>query len=556
MEFVLIPAGSFLMGSDKGFKEERPVHRVVLSRPFYMAKFPVTQAQWQAVMGRKGPLEALEELWRKNPDALGPRKVMVGLNWNDCQDFVRTLKAKVPGYAFALPTEAQWEYACRAGSTSEFAFGDDESLLGEYAWYEGNMIWPGIRGNTTRAVYPTVGQKKPNRFGLYDMHGGVWEWCADWYDPEYYLTSPLVDPQGPATGRFKVVRGGSWFRHGKYARSAYRRFFHPDEVDYVTAYIQDFGCRVVINLDAEEKPEAKSPDYVSLARHLVRYPHNPVLRVGTKGSWNDQTLGCFTVLDAGDRFLLYTEGAQFGKRKHLGLATSKDGIHWTWYEKNPLFAGSMPYAIQVEEAYRLYYSGGHAGLEGLQMRTSKDGFRWSNPIRVFEDHADPKVVRVAENRFHLYYCEGSKVVRQGKEVWEFKNYLATSEDGIRWKKQPGPVLPLGPEGSWDAESHAGPCVLRLPDGFHMFYLGSGRYKGGKTAWRIGHATSPDGLRWTKSGDAPVLDIGPPGAWDGGTFLSIHVLFREGRFHFWYAADPGQHIDETKMSIQIGYGTSQ
>ncbi len=557
MEFVFIPAGSFLMGSEQGPKDERPVHRVVISQPFYMAKFPVTQAQWEAVVGKQGRLKALEGLWDKNPDAIGPSKVMVGLNWHDCQDFVCKLKAKAPGYAFALPTEAQWEYACRAGSNSEFSFGNDESMLGEYAWFEGNMIWPGKHGNTTRrAAYPTVGQKTPNRWGLYDMHGGVWEWCSDWYDPDYYLSSPLVDPRGPETGRFKVLRGGSWFRYGKYARSAYRRFFHPEATDYVTAWIQDFGCRVVINLDGQNQPEANKVNYRQLARSLVRYPHNPVLKVGPKGSWNDQTLGCFSVLVDGDTFYLYTEGAQYGKPKHIGVATSKDGIAWTWYDKNPLFGGSMPYAIKVGDEFRLYYAGGHAGIPGLLMRRSRDGFHWSEPRRVFQGVADPKVVRVAKDRFYLYYCGGGKVTNEGKPVWEFKNYMATSQDGIQWNNRPGPVLPLGPKGSWDSQSHAGPCVLELPDSFHMFYLGSGIYQGRGPAWRIGHATSPDGLHWTKSGDQPVLDIGQPGDWDGGTLLSISVIFRDGKFHFWYAADPGEHGDETKMNIQIGYGTSK
>ena len=169
-------------------------------------------------MGKLGRLQELEDLWSKHPEAigaLGPNKVMVGLHWNDCREFVRKLKAKAPGRAFALPTEAQWEYACRAGTSSEFSFGDDESLLGDYAWFEGNMIWPGKHGNEKRAAYPTVGQKKPNPWGLYDMHGCVWEWCQDWYDRDYYLTSPLVDPQGPETGRFKVLRGGSGFRYAR-----------------------------------------------------------------------------------------------------------------------------------------------------------------------------------------------------------------------------------------------------------------------------------------------------------------------------------------------------
>ena len=106
-------------------------------------------------------------------------------------------------------------------------------------------------------------------------------------------------------------------------------------------------------------------------------------------------------------------------------------------------------------------------------------------------------------------------------------------------------------------SHAGPCVLKLEDGFHMWYLGSGAMNG-KIAWRIGHATSPDGLNWTKSSTEPVLDVGNPGDWDGGTFMSFDIIFRDsdGKFLFWYAAAPTGHGDETKMKIQIGYGTSR
>ena len=139
-------------------------------------------------------------------------------------------------------------------------------------------------------------------------------------------------------------------------------------------------------------------------------------------------------------------------------------------------------------------------------------------------------------------------------MWEFKAYMTTSEDGVWWKKEPRPALPLGPKGSWDERSHAGPCVLKLEDGFHMWYLGSGTYNG-KTAWRVGHAASQDGLSWTKSGEEPVFDIGKPGDWDGGTLMSFDIVFRDGKFLFWYAAAPTEHGDETKMTIQIGHGTS-
>jgi formylglycine-generating enzyme required for sulfatase activity len=248
MEFVLIPAGQFLMGSEKGLKDERPVHRVVISRPFYMARYELTQGQWESLMGTHPWLEELRNA--KAVDAVAPSKAMDTLSWTACQELFGKLKNKAPACAFALPTEAQWEYACRAGAPSEFHFGDDESQLGEHAWYHGNMNWVGQPGFRGTLFYHDVGLKKPNAFSLYDMHGGVWEWCADRYDPDYYLTSPLVDPQGPEQGHFRVLRGGSWFRYARYARSAYRKVFHPDgNGDATTAYINDFGCRLVINLN-------------------------------------------------------------------------------------------------------------------------------------------------------------------------------------------------------------------------------------------------------------------------------------------------------------------
>jgi formylglycine-generating enzyme required for sulfatase activity len=246
MEFVLIPAGSFLMGSQQGPKDERPLHRVVISKPFYMARHEVTQSQWEGVMG---PNRWLAGLRQGDNDMSGPTKAMNGLSWNACRDFIGKLRAIAPGREFSLPTEAQWEYACRAGSRTEFHFGNDDAMLGEYAWFAGNMIWPGQPGFRDRTFYHDVGQKKPNAWGLYDMHGGVWEWCADWYDEDYYFDSPLKDPVGPESGRLRVLRGGSWFRYAKYARSAYRRPFHPEcDGDAVTAWILDFGCRLVINL--------------------------------------------------------------------------------------------------------------------------------------------------------------------------------------------------------------------------------------------------------------------------------------------------------------------
>jgi glycerophosphoryl diester phosphodiesterase len=267
MDFVLIPAGTFLMGSTKGANDERPLHSVVISKPFYMAKHEVSQQQWETLMGPDPWLVGL----RKEPnDLVGPNKPMYTVSWTAAGKYLTKLKARARHHNFALPTEAQWEYACRADSTTEFSFGNEESQLGEHAHYAGNKRWP---GEDDAHHYYDVATKKPNKFGLFDMHGGVWEWCSDRYNADYYLTSPMVDPDGPQAGRFRVLRGGSWFRRGNYARSAYRRFFHPDgNSGGVTAWINDFGVRPVINLSSEET--ATQPLIVAHRGLLRHAPEN------------------------------------------------------------------------------------------------------------------------------------------------------------------------------------------------------------------------------------------------------------------------------------------
>jgi formylglycine-generating enzyme required for sulfatase activity len=207
LEMVLIPAGEFLMGSpdsDKNaFGWEKPQHRVRITKPFYVGKYLVTQEQWEAIMGN-------------NPSCFkGPKNPVETVSWEDCQQFLGKLNSKsaAGGGKFRLPSEAQWEYACRAGSTTKYCFGGEESGLGEYAWYYGNS------GNTTHSV----GGKKPNAWGLYDVHGNVWQWCADWFDSKYYAESP-DDPKGCPSGVSRVSRGGSWLYLAEGCRAAFRAY--------------------------------------------------------------------------------------------------------------------------------------------------------------------------------------------------------------------------------------------------------------------------------------------------------------------------------------------
>jgi formylglycine-generating enzyme required for sulfatase activity len=257
MEFVLIPAGEFMMGSDKekdpnADKNETPRHRVSISEPFYLGKYAVIQAQWEVVMGNipssdfyysnystDGKLslwmmgmKRINSVWSKGQR--NRNNPVVSVSWDDAQEFIKRLNAKEGHKRYRLSTEAEWEYAARAGSTSAYSFGDDAGQLGRYAWYDGD--WQ--LGST----HP-VGQKEANAWGLYDMHGNVWEWVQDWYGEEYYRTSSeschtirgdnwiinslSIDPRGPLSGSYRVFRGGSWISPAGICRSAFRDYSSP-----------------------------------------------------------------------------------------------------------------------------------------------------------------------------------------------------------------------------------------------------------------------------------------------------------------------------------------
>ena len=202
MEFKLIPAGKFTMG------EGDEAHEVTLTKPFKMGVHEVTQAQYEQVMG-------------VNPSHFkGAENPVEMVSWDDAVEFCRRLSdlptEKAAGNVYRLPTEAEWEYACRAGTKAAYSFGDDESDFGEYGWY---------RENSGRTTHP-VGSKLPNAWGLYDMHGNVWEWCQDRYGD--YPGGAVTDPTGPADGSDRVIHGGSWnSRTAVLCRSAIRYRYDP-----------------------------------------------------------------------------------------------------------------------------------------------------------------------------------------------------------------------------------------------------------------------------------------------------------------------------------------
>jgi len=236
MKLVLIPAGKFMMGSRfspaetvRRYKaqksrcfDEHPLHEVTISKPFYIGIHEVTQAQWRVLMG--------SEPWNGKAIANSNNPANY-IKWDDASNFCRKLSEKT-GKKVVLPTEAQWEYACRAKSKTAYCFGDDPRRLGDYAWIAYNSMPMGDRRKNY--LHP-VGQKKPNAWGLYDMHGSVNEWCSDYYDKDYYefskkLKSHRVDPRGFSAGtgnalRVHVIRGGSWGGFPDACRSAAREAF-------------------------------------------------------------------------------------------------------------------------------------------------------------------------------------------------------------------------------------------------------------------------------------------------------------------------------------------
>jgi formylglycine-generating enzyme len=235
MAFVLVPAGKFQMGSpadEPGRRtNEGPVHEVVIGNSFYLGVHPVTQAAYLAVTGKNPARFTAAERG-------GPEHPVESVSWEEAVAFCLRLseraEERAAGRSYRLPTEAEWEYAARAGATTPFAFGSN------FGASEGNFDTAHPYGASEPAAplgHTTPVTRYPaSAWGLHDVHGNVWEWCADWYGEAYYATLPLRDPPGPSEGRFRVLRGGSWKNQAPACRAAYRNALAPHMRDSATGF--------------------------------------------------------------------------------------------------------------------------------------------------------------------------------------------------------------------------------------------------------------------------------------------------------------------------------
>ena len=221
-EWVWVEPGSFLMGSpdsESGREpDESPQHQVGISNGFYMGKYSVTKGQWESAMGVRGG----EDLSKTSLSDTSPA---VFISWNDVQEFLHRINQIDERINYRLPSEAEWEYACRAGTDTMWSFGEDRHALGDYAWYIDS------ENSVEDQNACEVGVKKPNPWGLHDMHGNVWEWCNDVYDYDYYSISPSKDPAGPKSEPTspRVARGGYFRYFTRHSRSASRNARNPDD---------------------------------------------------------------------------------------------------------------------------------------------------------------------------------------------------------------------------------------------------------------------------------------------------------------------------------------
>ncbi len=452
MEFVKIPSGEFMMGSpedeENRWNNEGPVHKVTIEEPFYMGKFEVTQEQWREVMGTNPSNFKGEDLPVEN------------VSWNDVQEFIKKLNEMEGTDKYRLPSEAEWEYACRAGTTTRYYFGDDESKLKDYAWYNDNSkgFW-GLKSGATHHV----GQKKPNPWGLYDMEGNVFEWCQDkWHDD--YDGAPIDGSSwesGLCSGR--VSRGGSWGGYAKSCRSANRY----GSATFVRS--DGLGFRVLIKIDdvpepvntphvvEEDVPEEKSKtnttqtsssqnldaDTNSIGMEFVKIPAGEFMMGSPEDEenrWNNEGpvhkvtieesyyLGKYEVTQEQWREVMGTDPSIF-----KGDDLPVEEVSWNdvqeFIKKLNEMEGTNKYRLPSEAEWEYACRAGtttryYFGDDGSEL----DDYAW------YWDNSDKKIHSVGQkkpNPWGLYDMHGS--------VWEwcqdngYSDYYGAPTDGSSWE---------------------------------------------------------------------------------------------------------------------------
>ena len=319
LEMVWIEPGSFTMGSEEVWVTPR---EVTISQDFYLGKYEITQEQWQAVMGTAP--------WSSAPsDYQGPRHPAIGLTWYDAQAFAQRLNDYFGEDAYRLPTEAEWEYACRAGTTTRWFFGDDESLLASYAWYGANAGTAGVQ---------PVGTKLPNSWGLFDMYGNAEEWVHNWYDYSSHGDTPQTDPSGPISGHYRILRGGNYFYNNAIvASSAYYMYYDPGYDGYNgTRLLKGAPLNIVI-------PERIPFPQDSTGPFFPVHEGNIWIMASHRHSWGPPSVDTTAyVLES-----QIIEGKQYWNMGLIGGPFRVDESGNIWFRTNSYFSENMRHFLQA-----------------------------------------------------------------------------------------------------------------------------------------------------------------------------------------------------------------
>jgi formylglycine-generating enzyme required for sulfatase activity len=406
-ELVLLPAGSFSMGDAAGRPDETP-HQVEL-RSFYLDRHPVTQELYEKVLGvnpskHKDPKNPVERTqWTDAVRFCNKCSEREGLT--ACYD-LKTWECNLDADGYRLPTEAEWEYACRAGATGRYTFGDAESELSSYAWF---------KQNSQGKPHP-VGQKQPNRWGLYDVHGNVWQWGNDWYAENGYKESPSQNPHGPATGKQRVLRGGAWDSSAEQCRAAYRHKEFPVYSDACFG-ADSYGFRRARNAGPAAKPGVvvAAPKSGESEKKIVPPPVAPVAPLGSGKLDKSALKGTIVfVSDRSGMLKIWRMRADGSDAKQLTKGDSPDA--------DPRFS---------PDGKRVLYTTLHEGFPEIWLM-SRDGADPQFVAKGSQGNWSPDgkaIVFIRDNQTYLRDLASGKEQRVTPKDWERCGVPAFSPDG-------------------------------------------------------------------------------------------------------------------------------